>query len=613
MTDTLKKPRRARKTSALVERVLLAQDPILTGDAPVAPPPVAEPEAGAPDEQGEALRVPAPLLPLFTSTMRNIVIPGGRASGKSWAVAQYLVLRARERWERILCCRETQTSISASNKQLIEDTIKRLGLSDEFNVLNDSITHKQTGSEFIFSGLRDGGARIRSLEGATIAHVEESQQISRKSLETLIPTIRAPGSQLIFTLNPDLKTDAVAAAFLARERPDTLVLWCNYDSNPWCSDAIRAEAEWSRQVDQESYDHIWLGQFRTHAFACILAGKFEVRDFDTDVIERMPGAQALFGLDFTSGGASPQACIKAVYADGYVYVCAESYKAGVEADQVKTVIARDMPADILTSKIYCDAAAPATIAMLKTQRLRAEASPKWAGSVDDGIRFLRSTRGIVVHSSCKRFAEEARLWSWKVDARSDEILNEPKPGNDHGIDALRYALMGAGIYSKEANTAAADLARLADYSFAADPVTGELTRTLRPEVVAKRAEDAAQARAAAKRAAAAAEWAAQDQDDVLTIEDDPVADAHAAHEARQAEQVAQRQATHDARFQDAVRASQEVFDAAAGQGFAIRSPDGFGVRLVALDPARVANAPTQQLLAAVTKARPHILAVLRSQ
>jgi phage terminase large subunit len=107
-----------------------------------------------------------------------------------------------------------------------------------------------------------------------------------------------------------------------------------------------------------------------------------------------------------------------------------------------------MPHDILTSKVYCDAAAPATIAMLKTQRIRAEASPKWGGSVDDGIRFLRSTRGIVIHPSCKRFAEECRLWSWKVDPRSDEILNEPKPGNDHGIDALRYALMGAGIFSK---------------------------------------------------------------------------------------------------------------------------------------------------------------------
>jgi phage terminase large subunit len=306
MTEPTKsKPRRSRKST-------LASDSILTGDpsdAPSAPVALVASDAGAPiaePEQGESLRVPAPLLPLFTSTVRNIVIPGGRASGKSHAVATYLLLRAREKWERILCCRETQTSIAASNKQLIEDKIKSLGLSDEFNVLGDSITHKTTGSEFIFSGLRDGGARIRSLEGATIAHVEEAQQISKKSLETLIPTIRAPGSQLIFTLNPDLKSDAVAAAFLARERPDTLVLWCNYDSNPWCSRDIRAEAEWCRQTDPETFSHVWHGQFRTHAAACILAGKFEVKDFDADAIERMPGCKRLFGLDFTSGGASPQ-------------------------------------------------------------------------------------------------------------------------------------------------------------------------------------------------------------------------------------------------------------------------------------------------------------------
>jgi pyruvate/2-oxoglutarate dehydrogenase complex dihydrolipoamide acyltransferase (E2) component len=223
----------------------------------------------------------------------------------------------------------------------------------------------------------------------------------------------------------------------------------------------------------------------------------------------------------------------------------------------------------------------------------------------------------VIHPSCKRFAEECRLWSWKVDPKNDEILNEPKPGNDHGIDALRYGLMGAGIFSKEANTAAADLARLADYSFAADPVTGELTRTLRPEVVAKRAADEAQARAAAKRAADLAEWAAIDPDDLITFEDDdPVTTAQTAAQARQAveaAQQAQRQAVINAKHLEAVRASQPAFDMAASCGMKIISPDGCGVRLVALDPARVANAPTQTLLAAVTRLRPQILTVLASK
>jgi phage terminase large subunit len=602
------KPRRSRKPSAL------AQDPIVQGDPSDAPPPpVAEPI----DDGAQVLQVTPKLAAIFTSRHRYICLKGGRASSKSWGVAQMVVIRCMQARERVLSVRETMSSINASNYTLLCDTVRRLQVGDDWNILNDRLICKSTGSEIFFAGVRDHGDKIRSYEGVTLCWIEEGQQISKRSLETLIPTIRAPGSQIIVTMNPDLATDAVYAAFCAKPRDDVLLIHIDYLDNPFCSEDIKREAEWCRVSNPDDYEHIWRGAIRSHAFACILQGKYEVRDFDTDAIERMPGARVLFGLDFTSGGASPQACIKAVYADGYVYVCAESYKAGVEADQVKTVIARDMPADILTSKIYCDAAAPATIAMLKTRRMRAEASPKWGGSVDDGIRFLRSTRGIVIHGSCKRFAEECRLWSWKVDARSDEILNEPKPGNDHGIDALRYALMGAGIFSKEANTAAHDMARLADYSFAADPVTGELTRTLRPEVVAKRAEDEARARAAAKHAAAVAEWAAIDPDDVITFEDDdPAVTAQTAAQARQAEQaarVAQVQQARDARLQEAVRAAQPAFDVASGQGFKIVSPDGFGVRLVALDPARVANAPTQTLLAAVTRLRPQILHVLASK
>jgi hypothetical protein len=144
-----------------------------------------------------------------------------------------------------------------------------------------------------------------------------------------------------------------------------------------------------------------------------------------------------------------------------------------------------------------------------------------------------------------------------------------------------------------------------------------LTRTLRPEVVAKRAEDAARARVAAKHAAAVAEWAAIDPDDVLTIEDDdPVAEAQARQEAAQVQQAARAahvQAQRDERLQAATVAAQPAFDMASGQGFKIVSPDGFGVRLVALDGARVATTPTQTLLAAVTRLRPQILQVLRSQ
>ena len=68
------------------------------------------------------------------------------------------------------------------------------------------------------------------------------------------------------------------------------------------------------------------------------------------------------------------------------------------------------------------------------------AAEKWSGSVEDGIAFLRSFERIVIHERCKHAAEEARLYKYKVDARTGEVLPVIVDANNHVIDALRYAI-----------------------------------------------------------------------------------------------------------------------------------------------------------------------------
>jgi len=67
-------------------------------------------------------------------------------------------------------------------------------------------------------------------------------------------------------------------------------------------------------------------------------------------------------------------------------------------------------------------------------------SPKWRGSVEDGIAYLRSFRQILIHSRCTNFADEARRYSYKVDRRSGDVLPVIVDANNHLIDSLRYAL-----------------------------------------------------------------------------------------------------------------------------------------------------------------------------
>ena len=71
---------------------------------------------------------------------------------------------------------------------------------------------------------------------------------------------------------------------------------------------------------------------------------------------------------------------------------------------------------------------------------RIEAAEKWKGSVEDGLAVLRSFEQIVIHPRCTHAHEEARLWSYRTDRLTGDVLADVKPGNDHCWDAVRYAL-----------------------------------------------------------------------------------------------------------------------------------------------------------------------------
>src|SRR5690606_12749894 len=88
-----------------------------------------------------------------------------------------------------------------------------------------------------------------------------------------------------------------------------------------------------------------------------------------------------------------------------------------------------------------DSARPESISHLKRHGLpRSEAVEKWKGSVEDGIAFLRSFKEIVVHSRCTEAIKEARLYSYKRDRHTGDVLPDLIDANNHVWDAVRYAL-----------------------------------------------------------------------------------------------------------------------------------------------------------------------------
>lgn len=199
---------------------------------------------------------------LFNESWRNLVYYGGRGSGKTRHVGLALVLRGRTKCLRILCTRELQNTIGDSVHAVLKDIIDRYGFTD-YVVTEKSIRNTLTGTEFIFRGLRHNATEIKSTEGVDIAWVEEAQSISEDSLKVLVPTIRKPGSQLIFTFNRLNELDPVYVRYVRSERPRTYVRKVNYDVLERAGlfpDSLREEMETDKATSLDLYAHVWLGE-----------------------------------------------------------------------------------------------------------------------------------------------------------------------------------------------------------------------------------------------------------------------------------------------------------------------------------------------------------------
>lgn len=225
---------------------------------------------------------------------------GGRGSGKSHFFGGFLVLETLRRQVRAVCLREVQNSIKDSVKQLIEDKIREYGLEADFDITDNEIRGPND-SLYVFRGLKNHtAASIKSLEGFNVAWVEEAQTVTQKSLDLLIPTIRADGSELWFSWNPDQPTDPVDVLMRVNAPADAVVVRANYTDNPWFPAALEEDMRRDRQSDPGKYAHVWLGEYQSQAdkqfISWDLVKQAQERQF------RREGKPVLFGLDVARFG-----------------------------------------------------------------------------------------------------------------------------------------------------------------------------------------------------------------------------------------------------------------------------------------------------------------------
>lgn len=350
---------------------------------------------------------------LITEKKRYKVIYGGRASGKSWAMARASIMLAMQKKMRILCVRQFQNSIADSIHKLLSDSINTMGLNDYFEITQSTI-RAYNGSEYIFKGIHNNPQEIKSMEGVDLAICEESQNITDESWEILIPTIRKEGSEIWVCFNPEREDDSTYRRFVKNPPDDSIVVCMNYIDNPWFPEVMRKEMEYCKRIDYPKYEHIWLGKTVMETEAQIFKGKFEITEFEAD-----EGTEFFWGCDW-GFAADASVLTRCFIENNCLFIDYEAYGVGVEMEELPKLF--DTIPDSRKWKIRADSARPETISYVARHGFKCVAVKKWKGSIEDGIEYMRSFEKIYIHPRCKHTIEEFKYYSYKKDRVSGDIL-----------------------------------------------------------------------------------------------------------------------------------------------------------------------------------------------
>ena len=410
-----------------------------------------EQEKNSPNQGQINIKLPEKGLFFLNQKARYKVAVGERGSAKSVTMGICSLIKAIESKKRLLCTRQYTTNIKDSIHKLLSDYIYSLGFAPFFEITKDSI-RCYNGSEYIFSGVQNNIAGIKSMEGIDICICEEAQTMSNESWEILIPTIRKEGSEFWIAFNPESEDDPTYQRFVKNPPDNCLTVQMNYTDNPFFPEVLRQEMEYCKRVDYFKYQHIWEGQPTTQTEALVFKGKFVVQDFE--IPSRYDIDRFFIGVDW-GFSKDPTTMVLSFIKDNCLYICREGYGIGVDLAQIPQKIFSCVPEAAQGWPIYCDNARPETISFLKARRWRVmvdgkptevsynlKPADKWKGSVEDGVDRLKSVEKIIIHPSCKHTLEEFSHYCYETDKRTGEILPKLVDTYNHCIDGIRYSLNG---------------------------------------------------------------------------------------------------------------------------------------------------------------------------
>ena len=143
---------------------------------------------------------------LQDATLRFIILYGGSSSGKSYSVAQTILIQTLQDGENTLVMRKVGASIQKTIYEDYKVAAKGLGTDHLFKFQQNTIKCLYNGAKIDFSGL-DDPEKIKGISNYKRVHLEELSEFDEPDLKQIRKRLRGKvGQQIICTFNPVSET-----------------------------------------------------------------------------------------------------------------------------------------------------------------------------------------------------------------------------------------------------------------------------------------------------------------------------------------------------------------------------------------------------------------------
>lgn len=383
-------------------------------------------------------------IPYLNDTTRTQIFFGGSSSGKSFFLAQRVVMDVLK-GHNYLIVRNVANTIKRSVYNQIVKTIIDFNLSEVFQMSKSemAITCKRNNRQILFGGLDDPEKlkSITPIDGViTDIWIEEATETAREAYKQLTKRLRGAtpdgiGKRIIFSFNPILQTHWIYQEFFWNwddsknlyKSDDLLILKTTYKDNKFLTDEDIYALE--HETDPYFYNVYTLGNWG-------VLGKVIFKNWRTeDLSDVIPSFDNIYnGIDF--GVTDPNAFIRVHVNEGQkqIFVFNEYKKSNTLIDELAEELNNRISKDEF---IVGDPQGAQAILELNNRGITVIPAKKGPNSINDGISWLKEYE-IIIDIHCQEFKNEIQSYHWQED-KLGNALPKPVDKDNHLIDALRYA------------------------------------------------------------------------------------------------------------------------------------------------------------------------------